>query len=212
MKKHISFLIAGLCVVVAFVPLLASVAGAAAEDAEPAEPVLTVVQLDAATSTDAGQTQAASMTDISVNYEYDTSAGPVLKVDDAEVAEGKLNVEEGSSITFQVTNSQPCVFLYDSGSTGLVALDAVSAGENTYTFSTTAWLDMNVYVAVKGDVDGSGVVDAGDVSSVTDTILSGTQPTGKELLITDTNGDGVINTTDLTALKAEINGERYLEW
>lgn len=195
-------------------PVLASSVGAAAEETEVE---VSFIQLDAATSTDTGKKQDASETDIVLDFPS-YSSGPSVTVNGKSPTGTQLTFNEGDPLVFEVTSDQPCILLYESGDpdefgyTGIVQVASEAGEGSTHKFSTYAWAKMKVYFSVKGDADSSGSVDETDVSAVENMILTNNQPTGMSMYYTDTNGDGVIDTKDLTALRAQIHNKRDLGW
>ena len=117
----------------------------------------------------------------------------------------------GSTATITVTCAKACtVVAYDSTTLQYTRLTAVGSG-NEYTFTST-YVDgtTTFIVAVKGDADKDGDIDANDlslfVSASNGDYTHSSYENGVMALFTDANGDGTINANDLSVLVNYSNG------
>ena len=70
------------------------------------------------------------------------------------------------------------------------------------------WMNVDSFIfttdAVRGDVDGSGTLDADDLSAVRKHLLTIKSLTADQAAAADLNGDGCITAVDMSLLKALI--------
>lgn len=116
---------------------------------------------------------------------------------------------EGTSLT--VTNNLPCAVAYttDGGKT-YKYVKVVSGEGNNYNYDLTAVpAGAKIFVVVKGDVDGDGVVDLTDKMLIARSLLLSSHPackalTGTGVYAADLDGDGTVDLTDKMLLARSL--------
>ena len=150
-------------------------------------------------------------------YEIVTVSGYAVTVEDKT---NNVATVTPSGDVVTVTCTKPCVAVYTTdGGTTYNRMTAVAAGtENTYTFTATA--DCTVVVALKGDVNLDGKVNATDSGNIKRSLLS----TGEMKIdlatlnekLADVDNSGKKNISDFSAVKRSLlsGGEMYqaLTW
>ena len=106
-----------------------------------------------------------------------------------------------------------CVVAIENGDGTYTRLDGTADGD-VYRFTANSASD-NIVVAVKGDADGNGQINANDLSLFVDAsngdFSSSTYSAGLMGLIGDTDNNNTINANDLSALVDASNGSG-LDW
>ena len=141
-------------------------------------------------------------------------------------ASAVTSLTEGSysgEVSFTVTNSRACTVFVRDMDGGLTPLAATAAEEaNTYSFTVTVDKPLTVVIALKGDVNGDGVVSVTDSSLINRSLLSESNRAYRALgpeeeLIADVNGSGTITVSDASLLNRSLLSEsaaacKALEW
>lgn len=164
-----------------------------------------------------GATEGEALTGHNVSIDViagSTASDPQIQLRNGTIAgEGWNNggtVIAGETVDFSVSHDKACVVIVigedEQGNTTYSKLTATKTDDvNTYNFSTAAVDDMEIVVAVKGDLTGDGNVDGFDKSRLAYATLppfnSNYDPfTGVYSVIADMTADGNVNGFDKSRL------------
>mgnify|MGYP003289775087 CR=1 FL=1 len=133
------------------------------------------------------------------------------------------NVIAGSTVDFSVTFDKACVVIVETtdtdGNLVYTKVPAVAtADKNTYNFSTAVVEGMRIIVAVKGDVDGNGIVNAADAGIINRSIVTNAAHRDfeeNEEILADIDSNGTVNAADAGIINRSIvtnAAHKDIEW
>ena len=117
--------------------------------------------------------------------------------------------------TFTVTGESACVVLIsnDSGTTYTRLTATETEMENCYSFTAkSVTADTQIAVALAGDVNGDGKVNAADVTRLSAACLDKVTLDVVAAVLGDTNGDDKMNAADVTRLRAVCLDKTSFNW
>ena len=130
--------------------------------------------------------------------------------------EGGWTLGEDNDFTVSSAGDVACVVIVKSSVDGkYYRLDATTAEDGTHTFTLDETFTENceLIVAVKGDIDGDGVLLGREVSKIKAEQLGNTANfTELQMMIADVDGDGALIGREVSKIKAAQLGNAKLDW
>lgn len=177
-----------------------------------------------ATATSTGFTvtmpDANTVTKVVVEFRYTTER---LYIDvanhdqftNATKGTATINVTDSAYGVFTVTCAKACVIAIDNGDGTYTRMTATpTADANTYEFTCPANFpeDISIVVAVKGDANGDGKINALDATQVKSASIKRLTLTGVKSLVADVNRNGKVDALDATQVKSASIGKLTFGW
>ena len=135
----------------------------------------------------------------------------VSKANGTPVATVTSDIDASGTATLHVTAEKPCVVVVKIGET-YQRLEATANGSGGYDFSHAGYSEaMEFIVATKGDTNGNGVLDLGDIVTAKAAFLNKTTIDELSWLIADLDGNGLA-LGDIVKAKAFFLGKTTLDW
>lgn len=135
-----------------------------------------------------------------------------------------LSTENHSNVDFQANTStgvvvvscaRPCFVLasYDSGET-YKTLTATYAGySNAYTFTFDLESEVQIIVAIKGDLDYSGILNLTDIKMLRTAVANGRSSLPKmEQILYNIDGKSILNLSDIKMLRQAVTSATATTW
>ena len=119
-------------------------------------------------------------------------------------------ISETSEKTLTLTSENACVAAYKDADGNYVALKAVANEDGSYSYVVPEEVT-EVTVAVKGDLDGDGLINMKDLARLRHDMADGTDEDGLTRLIIDLDGDGIVNMKDMGLLRRYLAGGYDIE-
>jgi len=136
-----------------------------------------------------------------------------------ECREDIIEITDTLNGRFTVTYDQGCLVAVRTVENGEECYTRlIPTGENgdTHTFDLSqlsAWdSDIDIVVAVKGDVNSDGKINALDAAQVKSVSISKIEFSGFKMLVCDVNGDGKINALDAAQVKSASISKLKIRW
>lgn len=148
---------------------------------------------------------------ISINIVEDFDNIRVL-VGSSDLIQNENYTVNGNVIT--VTYGVPCKVGYLSNNGKYIAIDAfpLEDQENTYIFTVDNPDVTEVMLVVKGDANGNGKFDGGDITKAKAASLGKVSLGDVRLFAADANGNGYFDGGDITRMKAVSLGKKSFDW
>ena len=112
--------------------------------------------------------------------------------------------------TLTLSSANACVAAYKNAEGNYVALKAVANADGSYSYVVPEGVT-EVTVAVKGDLDGDGLINMKDLARLRHDMADGTGGDGLAKLVIDLDGDGLVNMKDLGMLRRYLAGGYGIE-
>ena len=119
-------------------------------------------------------------------------------------------ISETGEKTLTLTSENACVAAYKDADGNYVALKAVANEDGSYSYVVPEEVT-EVTVAVKGDLDGDGLINMKDLARLRHDMANGTGEDGLTRLIIDLDGDGIVNMKDMGLLRRYLAGGYDIE-
>ena len=119
-------------------------------------------------------------------------------------------ISETGEKTLTLTSENACVAAYKDADGNYVALKAVANEDGSYSYVVPEEVT-EVTVAVKGDLDGDGLINMKDLARLRHDMADGTGEDGLTRLIIDLDGDGIVNMKDMGLLRRYLAGGYDIE-
>ena len=155
-------------------------------------------------------------------FEIPVDGGETIEVSVNNIGAGSSNVTidpptdgwvEGTN-TFTVSGSKACVVAVKNADGTYTSIHAVATGTSgSYSYTVTdVTADTEIVVALSGDANGDGQVNASDVTMARAASLGNVTLDNLSSMLADANGDGNINAADATLLRAVSLGSYRFAW
>ena len=136
--------------------------------------------------------------------------------EETALADGTISdfvTSETGEKTLTLSSENACVAAYKDADGNYVALKAVANEDGSYSYVVPEGVN-EVTVAVKGDLDGDGLINMKDLARLRHDMADGTGEDGLTKLIIDLDGDGIVNMKDMGLLRRYLAGGYgvELEW
>ena len=136
--------------------------------------------------------------------------------EETALADGTISdfvTSETGEKTLTLSSENACVAAYKDADGNYVALKAVANEDGSYSYVVPEGVN-EVTVAVKGDLDGDGLINMKDLARLRHDMADGTGEDGLTKLIIDLDGDGIVNMKDMGLLRRYLAGgyDIELEW
>ena len=119
-------------------------------------------------------------------------------------------ISETGEKTLTLASENACVAAYKDADGNYVALKAVANEDGSYSYVVPEEVT-EVTVAVKGDLDGDGLINMKDLARLRHDMADGTGEDGLTGLIIDLDGDGIVNMKDMGLLRRYLAGGYDIE-
>ena len=119
-------------------------------------------------------------------------------------------ISETGEKTLTLSSENACVAAYKNADGNYVALKAVANEDGSYSYVVPEEVT-EVTVAVKGDLDGDGLINMKDLARLRHDMADGTGEDGLTRLIIDLDGDGIVNMKDMGLLRRYLAGGYDIE-
>ncbi len=119
-------------------------------------------------------------------------------------------ISETGEKTLTLSSENACVAAYKDADGNYVALKAVANEDGSYSYVVPEEVT-EVTVAVKGDLDGDGLINMKDLARLRHDMADGTGEDGLTRLIIDLDGDGIVNMKDMGLLRRYLAGGYDIE-
>ena len=119
-------------------------------------------------------------------------------------------IYETGEKTLTLSSENACVAAYKNADGNYVALKAVANEDGSYSYVVPEEVT-EVTVAVKGDLDGDGLINMKDLARLRHDMADGTGEDGLTRLIIDLDGDGIVNMKDMGLLRRYLAGGYDIE-
>lgn len=128
--------------------------------------------------------------------------------EETALADGTISefvTSETGEKTLTLSSANACVAAYKDAEGNYVALKAVANADGSYSYVVPEGVT-EVTVAVKGDLDGDGLINMKDLARLRHDMADGTGEDGLAKLVIDLDGDGQVNMKDLGMLRRYLAG------
>ena len=119
-------------------------------------------------------------------------------------------ISETGEKTLTLSSENACVAAYKDADGNYVVLKAVANEDGSYSYVVPEEVT-EVTVAVKGDLDGDGLINMKDLARLRHDMADGTGEDGLTKLIIDLDGDGIVNMKDMGLLRRYLAGGYDIE-